>query len=300
MKPQNGRNMAELRVEGKTKVVMSDNGDINLVSIITKDALTGNDGELQQSLPVATEKTEQTCNVFRLLENNGIPTAYVNQSSEISFVAHRCKMLPLECVTRRQPYGSYLKRHPEKTFAEIFNPPLVEFFHKFTVILPEKRMISEDSAREQFLNEETGWRDGVYTDPLIRFTREDQWSLYNPKAPSDESEEPLMRMPAPLSSSEISEIRETLVRPTFEVLEQAWKEQEVTLVDMKIEVGRRQSDNKIVVADVIDNDSWRVWPKGNPRDQLDKQSFREGEDNYNVINKYRIVTECTRKFVRQK
>ena len=66
MKPQNGRNMAELRVEGKTKVVMSDNGDINLVSIITKDALTGNDGELQQTLPVATENTAQSCNVFRL------------------------------------------------------------------------------------------------------------------------------------------------------------------------------------------------------------------------------------------
>ena len=121
--------MAEMRAEGKTKTVISDQKDNDLVSIITKDALTGNDGELNKVLPVAVEKTEQTCNVFQLLENNGIPTAYVKQSSEISFVAHRCKMLPLECVARRQPYGSYLKRHPEKTFAELFNPPLVEFFH---------------------------------------------------------------------------------------------------------------------------------------------------------------------------
>ena len=102
-----------------------------------------------------------------------------------------------------------------------------------------------------------------------------------------------------MGSSEIKEIKETLIVPTFEVLEQAWKEHTVSLIDMKIEVGRR-SDNKIVVADVIDNDSWRIWPKGNPRQQLDKQSFREGEDSYNVIEKYRAVTDYTREFAKQK
>ena len=297
---QNGQDMAEMRIEGKTKIVISDQRDNTLVSIVTKDALTGNDGELNKKLPVAAEKTEQTCNVFQLLGEYEIPTAYVRQSSENSFVAHRCMMIPLECVVRRQPYGSYLKRHPKKKYTERFDPPLVEFFHKHTVILPEKKMLPEELAREEYMNKETGWREGVYTDPLIRFTRENQWSLYPPKAPSNLLQEPLLRISALLSSSDLEEIRETLIVPTFEVLERAWKEQEITLVDMKIEVGRRVKDDKIVVADVIDNDSWRIWPKGDPKQQLDKQSFREGEDNDNVVGKYRTVTACTRKFsVRQ-
>ena len=156
---QNGQDMAEMRIEGKTKIVISDQRDNTLVSIVTKDALTGNDGELNKKLPVAAEKTEQTCNVFQLLGEHEIPTAYVRQSSENSFVAHRCMMIPLECVVRRQPYGSYLKRHPKKKYTERFDPPLVEFFHKHTVILPEKKMLPEELAREEYMNEETGWRE---------------------------------------------------------------------------------------------------------------------------------------------
>ena len=51
-----------------------------------------------------------------------------------------------------------------------------------------------------------------------------------------------------------------------------------------------------MIADVIDNDSWRIWPGGDPKNQLDKQSFREGEDLSEVQKKYRIVTEYTKEF----
>jgi phosphoribosylaminoimidazole-succinocarboxamide synthase len=55
-------------------------------------------------------------------------------------------------------------------------------------------------------------------------------------------------------------------------------------------------EKKLVVSDVIDNDSWRIWPNGDPKQQLDKQSFRDGEDLSEVQKKYRIVTEYVEQF----
>ena len=53
----------------------------------------------------------------------------------------------------------------------------------------------------------------------------------------------------------------------------------------------------MVIADVIDNDSWRIWPQGDSSKQLDKQSFRDGEELNTVEQKVRNPN--TLKFISQ-
>jgi len=68
-----------------------------------------------------------------------------------------------------------------------------------------------------------------------------------------------------------------LARLTFDILSHAWRRRDVLLVDLKIEFGRLaggENQGQLVIADVVDNDSWRIWPQGREELMLDKQIYR--------------------------
>lgn len=292
--------------KGKTKLIKPGPTE-GTVLLETEDVLTGGDAAKQETITgIGVHKTTQAVNVFSLLNKRGIPTAFIERESDNTLLCHQCEMLPLELVIRRYAWGSYLLRRPdlkrEDGAPHRFNNLVWEFYHKWSVVSSPVTNIpyqlDEGEAREQFLRNGI-WQEGVYTDPYI-LIEGNRWLLYSPKKEVSKTE-PLMSIDPLLGPDETAEIINTIMLPTFLTLEDAWRDivtshGPVALVDLKVEVGRRLTDNKIVLADVVDNDSWRIWPGADPGKQLDKQCFREGHALSQVAEKYALVAELTKRF----
>lgn len=100
----------------------------------------------------------------------------------------------------------------------------------------------------------------------------------------DVNHDPLIQPDAIVSRNianpaEVSAMTE-IARLTFEVLAHAWRKRDVLLVDLKLEFGRLiggENKGQLVIADVVDNDSWRIWPQGREDLMLDKQMYRNLE-----------------------
>ncbi|MDQ6929302.1 MAG: hypothetical protein M3126_01370 [Candidatus Eremiobacteraeota bacterium] len=105
------------------------------------------------------------------------------------------------------------------------------------------------------------------------------------------------------SPAEIGAMNE-IARLAFDILSHAWRKRDTLLVDLKIEFGRiagGENKGNLVVADVIDNDSWRIWPQGREDLMLDKQLYRNLEkagpqDLARIKDAYESVSELAGSF----
>ncbi len=295
------------RVEGKTKIISPGPRD-GTVILQTKDILTGGDAAKREVIEgISINKTTQAANVFSLLSRHGLPTAFIEQTSPDSLLCHDCEMLPLELVVRRYAWGSFLKRCPEyeprNGNPHRFDDLKLEFYHKWAVVTQpltdNPYMLDENRARERFLRDGV-WQRGVYTDPYLEL-QDGRWMLFPAKEPRSGSR-PLMEIDPVCSGEDYGIITGGIMTPAFLALEDAWSKVEtvhgpVALVDFKIEVGRRALDGKLVIADVVDNDSWRIWPGADPKKQLDKQCFRDNSPLSEVAEKYALVARLTARFL---
>ena len=265
--------------EGKTKKILRMPGDSDLVTIAAKDDITAGDGAKHDVIPDKGRlATQTTCNVFRLLKACGLPVAFERQDSPTSFIAPGCEMLPYEVVVRREAHGSYLKRSPHFLKGQLFPKLLVEFFLK---------------------TKDKNWKGKplVADDPLMEYEDgEAQIKLYNPAKPII-GQEPFLVLDAKDVFSRDAEWQifpemRRIAQYAFLVLEKAWALQGGRLVDFKVEFGFDRTGN-LLLADVIDNDSWRVIEDGN---YIDKQVYRDGGALDTVAAKYKQVAEITNQF----
>lgn len=296
-------------IEGKTKRIVTGPRD-GMVFLETKDELTGGDAAKRATIEgIARHKTAQCAHVFSLLNQSGIPTAFLERHNDTTLLTYECDMLPIELVMRRYAWGSFLQREPQYKQASgepfRFDEIRCELFHKHAVVMPPNVerpvQMDEGEARDRFLKDGV-WADGVYTDPYIHIVDgTSTWALHPAKVPFKAGKS-LMEIDPLLSAEEVASIKNDLMLPCFKALEDALSRVEtqhgpIALADIKIEAGRQKVDGKVVIADVIDNDSWRIWPGGDPSKQLDKQNFRDGHPLSEVSDNYALVAELTRAFL---
>ncbi|HXW81866.1 MAG TPA: phosphoribosylaminoimidazolesuccinocarboxamide synthase [Acidimicrobiales bacterium] len=265
-------------IEGKTKIII-DAGD-GTVLIRSKDDITAGDGAKHDVIEgKAASSTTTTCNIFRLLDNNRVPTHFVERLDAVTFRARKVEMIPLELVARRMATGSFLDRNTDIADGTVFADLVFEVFEK-------------DDANHDPLLEFDFARD-----VLRRFVPNTKAALQLGDVHAGDliSEEMLSHSRYAAVTSELLEQLRHLTVRTFEIVEQAWARLGGTYFDFKIECGFDHETGALLVADVIDSDSGRL-RFGNK--DMSKQAYRDASQSLPDIKKnFDEVAELTRQFV---
>lgn len=260
----------EIVAEGKTKIISRGRHGGTRALFTSKDDLTAGNGAKHDTFPRKAEyATATTCAVFELLKRRQIPAAYVARVSPVSFEAEYCEMLPYEIVIRRIALGSYCKRHPEIRPRTVLAPPVVEFFLK--------------TSGKRFRGAEV-----PVDDPHILDHSPAGIDIVRPDMPVSWEETQHIEAALVYGSGGTHPFRalQQIALHTFAVLEGAWEKLGYSLADLKIECGYTAA-RALVVADVIDNDSWRLFDTEGRH--MDKQRYRDGAPLDEVAELYRRV-----------
>jgi phosphoribosylaminoimidazole carboxylase/phosphoribosylaminoimidazole-succinocarboxamide synthase len=280
---------------GKTKTIFEVEGMPELVILENRNEITAMDDptKTREFERKAEYCTTTTCRVFELLDSANLPVSYIQQRDETSFVAQACEMIPLEVVVRRYAFGSYLQRHPEfkdtKSHLPLRFPSLViEFFLKTS----NGKVRIQEKEIDLGLNPAKGEED-----PLVANPFEEKWILFHPKHDSNTAE--MLQVKRQILAKDVvenpCEMREIekLAGRTFAILEESFEMLNCKLIDLKLEFGKEYLLNSIQLADVVDNDSWRL--RDENWNELSKQVFRDKGLNSEVADKYALVAQLASK-----
>jgi phosphoribosylaminoimidazole-succinocarboxamide synthase len=220
--------------EGKTKIIHAHPGDPALALMLHKDSISAGDGARRNEIAGKGALSGRTAANVFGLLNRAGIATHFVDAPEPSVMIVRRCEMIPLEVVMRRIAAGSYLKRHPASEGARFDPPLVEFFLK-------------DDARH---------------DPQV--------------SPAEIAEQGIAHR---------AEVDHMIAegRRVFETIERAWADQHVTLVDLKIEFGRpvETSDqrleigqSRLLVADMIDNDSWRIWPQGEQARMLDKQVYR--------------------------
>lgn len=115
--------------EGKAKKVFATD-DPNLVIVSYKDDATAFNGEKKGTIAGKGAINNVMSNhMFQLLEQQGVPTHFVEQLSDRETVVKKVSIVPLEVIIRNISAGSFAKRYGVEE-GIVFDEPTVEFSYK--------------------------------------------------------------------------------------------------------------------------------------------------------------------------
>lgn len=257
------------KCRGKTKIIwVSGETSADLEAL---DVVTWNNDRQEPMDDKGVYSTTTTASVFQLLQEAGLPVAFTKQVGSRTFRAPMCDMIPLEVIVRAvaEEHSSYLKRNPDVEPGIRFPDPVVEFFLK----------IDEAAFSGIPLPD---------VDPYIGSCTDAGITVYHPKKPLADGVEigaALLGWDGPHGQWPFDEI-ERIARAAFDVTQRGWARLNFDLLDWKIEFGYGP-DGALLIADVIDNDSWRI--RGPDGKEYSKQNVRNGMSIDEAANNYKYI-----------
>ena len=115
--------------EGKAKKVFATD-DPNLVIVDYKDDATAFNGEKKGTITgKGVINNVMSNHMFQLLEQQGVPTHFVEQLSERETLVKKVSIVPLEVIIRNISAGSFAKRFGVEE-GIVFDEPTIEFSYK--------------------------------------------------------------------------------------------------------------------------------------------------------------------------
>lgn len=236
------------------------------VYVLNKDRITAGDGVKSHVIEGKSILSTQTnCAIFEYLNAVGIKTHFVNRVAA-SNADHKKSFVAKKC--EMIPIEWVSRRVATGSYLK--RHPHVKEGYRFAPVKLET-FFKDDANHDPFWSEETLIGAELTIGGLL------------------------------ITAEHVQEMF-TISSLVFEVLERAWQTMNHSLIDMKIEFGVTDVNGvkSIVVADVIDNDSWRLWPNGEKRLMLDKQVYRNMDnsaidaDALNLVKQnFTVVAERT-------